>query len=198
MSRCQNISITIVLLRRAINGAGNNFHFQSETLIVYGSNVVFGINEVHSDYKIITMYVLQCTTIGSRSADMNLRRCKSDFTGEICQYFVGRRWCSPGALAQKSCKSGKIVKRLNFLESYLDAHSTPWCKVPQISADEFFPKWLPSPLVAYCHTLKFCDIFNICHRQTDLVGVPMFGKSGKILGIRQFLTSGDPYNRFLP
>ena len=39
-------------------------------------------------------------------------------------------YCSPGALAKKSCQPEKNVESWNFQEGYLGAHLIPWWKVP--------------------------------------------------------------------
>ena len=87
---------------------------------------------------------------------------------------------SPGALAQKSCQPGKNVESWNFLDSYLGAHWTPWCKVKKIPAEKIF---LFKMAVIGISSLLLCSkimsyFYNICHRKTILVSISMCWKTG--------------------
>ena len=95
--------LTLPILHRStwISRVGNNFHFWSETLRYYGSNVLFTMIEAITITKSIKVYVLLCATIGFkqryghktlRHAVMNLWY-KSDFMAEIGPYFIDRKLC---------------------------------------------------------------------------------------------------------
>ena len=83
---------------------------------------------------------------------------------------------SPGASAQKSCQPGKKCRKLKFSGKLLGCPLDTTVKSPKKSQWRkfFYSRWPPSPLVAYCYTLKSCKFLNICHRKTILWCIPMF------------------------
>ena len=86
---------------------------------------------------------------------------------------------SPGALAQKLCQPGKKCRKLKFSGKLLGCQLKTMVKSPQKSQRRkfFYSRWPPSPLVAYCYTLKSCKFLNICHRKTISGCIPMFWKT---------------------
>ena len=71
--------------------------------------------------------------------------------------------------------ANNVAKSWNFQESYLDTHLKPWCKVPKNpSGGNFYARWPPLPLDAYCYTIKSFNFLSIFHRKTILVCIPLF------------------------
>ena len=92
-----------------------------------------------------------------------------------------RRWVnvSPGALAKKSCQSGKKCRKLKFSGKLLGCPLNTLVKSPQKSQRRnfFYSRWPPSPLVVCCYTIKACKFINTCHKKTIFVCMTMFCNS---------------------
>ena len=82
----------------------------------------------------------------------------------VLRYLQTQCWLnSPGALAKKSCQPETKCRKLKFSGKLLRCPLNTMVKSPQISQwrNFFYSRWRPSPLVAYCYTLKSCKFRNI-------------------------------------
>ena len=92
--------------------------------------------------------------------------------------------CYSRSISSKIMPTWKKVESWNFQESYLDAHLTPWCKVP-------LTPWCKVPLTPWWKVAiatsclfkynKASTFFNICHRKTDSVCIPMLWNTGNTM-----------------